>query len=234
MRKFGVSAFDELNSRDSYNAQNLTFSRQTEELDAQLKIFQDRIAEFAKVHNDELKGNPDFRNKFMHMCTTIGIDPLTLFNKDRHLFTVNDFYYEVCVKVIQICRETKDMNGGIISFNELKTVYFEKMGVNDTDLEKSIKMIEDLDGGFEIFKIRGDLFLRSVPNELTGDQTKILEICSILGYASISILRANLKWSKLRSRAALDEMVANGLLWIDDQSGAEVLYWDPSWITKSN
>lgn len=67
---------------------------------------------------------------------------------------------------------------------------------------------------------------------MTSDQTKILEICSILGYSSISLLKANLGWEAVRSKSALDEMVANGLLWIDYQGGAEALYWDPSWITR--
>ena len=123
------------------------------------------------------------------------------------------------------------MNGGVISFEELEKVHFRKLKVGIDDLEKSIDMLKSLEC-FEIFQIRGKKFLRSVPNELTSDQTKILEICSILGYSSISLLRANLEWEAVRSKSALDEMVANGLLWIDYQGGVEALYWDPSWITK--
>ncbi|MCG8711155.1 hypothetical protein JHU04_004554, partial [Brenneria sp. 4F2] len=93
--------------------------------------------------------------KFIRMCSSIGIDPLSLFDKDKHLFNVNDFYYEICVKVIEICRKTKDMNGGVLSFDELEKSYFRKLKVDMKDLEKSIDMLQSLDGGFEIFQIRG-------------------------------------------------------------------------------
>ncbi|GAV54866.1 hypothetical protein ZYGR_0AS01890 [Zygosaccharomyces rouxii] len=231
MKRFGLAAFDGQHDDKEYEGiSSAVLQRQNNELKEQLAVFQERLVGFAKKHNSEIQANPEFRSKFVRMCLSIGIDPLSLFDKDKHLFNVNDFYYEICVKVIEICRKTKDMNGGVLSFDELEKGYFRSLNVDMEDLEKSIDMLKSLDGGFEIFEIRGKKFLRSVPNELTGDQTKILEICSILGYASISLLHANLNWKPFRSRAVLNEMVANGLLWIDEQADAEALYWDPSWI----
>lgn len=232
MKRYGLAAFDGKQKNERYQGTSTAvLDRQSIELDEQLAVFQERLLQFAKKHNSEIKANPEFRSKFMRMCTSIGIDPLSLFDKNEHLFNLNDFYYEVCVKIVEICRQTKDMNGGIVSFDELEKGFFKGLNVTIADLEKSIDMLKSLDGGFDVFEIRGKKFLRSIPNELTGDQTKILEICSILGYASISLLRANLDWKPVRSRAVLNEMVANGILWIDEQAGGETLYWDPSWIT---
>ena len=232
MKRFGVAAFDA--SKGKYESE--TLQRQTKEYDDQLKLFQDRLVQFANAHNQELKENPEFKAKFMKMCYSIGIDPLNLFDRDRHLFSVNDYYYEICVKLIQVCRETRDINGGIVSLDELRKVYFSgSSNVTEEDIEKAVEMLGSLDGGFEIFEIRNHLkFLRSVPNELTSDQTKVLEVCSVMGYASNSLLHANLNWERVRCKATLNEMVANGLLWVDDQCGGrEILYWDPSWITRS-
>lgn len=232
MKRFGVSAFDI--TKDKYESE--TLQRQSREYEQQLKLFQDKLIQFAKSHNHELKENHEFKSKFIKMCNTIGIDPLSLFDKDCHLFNVDDYYYEICVKLIQICRDTKDINGGIMSLDELQKVYFTGSSkVTKDDLEKAIEMLNSLEGGFEIFQIRDHLkFLRSVPNELTPDHTKILEVCSVMGYASINLLQVNLQWERVRSKATLNEMVATGLLWIDDQcGGAERLFWDPSWITKS-
>lgn len=233
MKRFGLAAFDDHKKEKYDDISTTVLERQSFELNEQLAIFQERLVTFSKKHNNEIQANPEFRSRFMRMCASIGIDPLSLFDKDKHLFNFNDFYYEVCVKVIEICRQTKDMNGGVISFDELEKGYFKPLNVDMVDLEQSIDMLKSLDGGFESFTIRGKKFLRSVPNELTGDQTKILEICSILGYASISLLRANLDWKAVRSSAVLNEMVAGGLLWIDEQADAETLYWDPSWIVRS-
>ncbi|SCV99996.1 LAFE_0B07118g1_1 [Lachancea fermentati] len=232
--KFGLAAFDASWDRHYQDLSTNVLGRQTREFKEQLTIFQERLVEFAKDHNKELKENPEFRAKFIRMCASIGIDPISLFDRQRHLFDVNDFYYEICVKVIEICRKTKDLNGGVISFDELHKGYFIMLKVQIEDLEKSIEMLQSLDGGFEVFFIKGKKFLRSVPNELTDDQTKILEICSVLGYASISLLRVNLNWKPFRSDAILKEMVANGLLWTDNQAQGEVLYWDPAWIIRSS
>lgn len=233
MKKFGLSAFDELENEKFQNVSSKVLERQSKELEQQLTVFRNKIIEFARIHNHELKANPEFRSRFVRMCSSIGIDPLSLFDRDQHLFNVDDFYYEICVKVIEVCRETKDMNGGIISFDELLNGYFKNLNVNMEDLEKSIRMINSLEGGFEVLKIRGKKFLQSVPNELTGDQTRILEVCSIMGYASLSLLKANFDWELVRSKSVLDEMVANGLLWVDNQAGNEILYWDPSWIMRT-
>ncbi|KAJ9568738.1 EAP30/Vps36 family [Nakaseomyces glabratus] len=233
MPNFGLSAFDHLNDESYKNVSSNILERQSLELEQQLEVFQGRLIDFAKKHNKDLKANPEFRSRFLRMCSSIGIDPLEIFEKDQHLFNVDDFYYEISVKIIEVCRETKDMNGGVISFDELRNGYFKNLNVTMEDLEKSIDMIQVLDGGFKVFSIRGKKFLRSVPNEITGDQTKILEVCSIMGYASISLLRANFKWDAVRGRSVLEDMAANGMLWIDNQAGNEILYWDPSWIMRS-
>ncbi|SCU81092.1 LANO_0B01992g1_1 [Lachancea nothofagi CBS 11611] len=231
--KHGLAAFN-VDRSERYEITASLLSKQNKELDDQLSIFQDRLIEFAKDHNAELKENPDFRMKFIKMCTSIGIDPICLFDKERHLFDVNDFFYEICVKVIELCRKTKDLNGGVISFDELHKGYFEKFKVEMNDLQRAVEMLEVLDGGFEVFTIKDKKYLRSVPNELTNDQTKILEVCSILGYASTSLLKLNLDWKPVRSDAVLKEMVANGILWVDIQAPGETLYWDPAWIARSD
>ncbi|QEU61619.1 Snf8 [Kluyveromyces lactis] len=228
MKKFGVAAFGE---SSQYDLASNKLGSQNNELNEQLSIFQVKLVEFARQHNKELRDVPRFRAKFMRMCSAIGIDPLSIFDKNSHLFHIDDFYYQICVKIIEICRNTKDVNGGVISLEELHVNYFKNMNIEMEDIEKAIIMLGPLDGGFELFTIRQKKFLRSVPNELTDDQTKILEICSIMGYASITLLRANLNWKRVRSQSVLDGMVASGLIWVDSQSlEGEVLYWDPSWI----
>lgn len=229
MKKFGVSAFE----KDEVKYTIKEFDQQNSELDQQLKAFQEKLIEFAQLHNDEIKSNPEFRSKFMIMCNNIGIDPLNLFiDRDKHLFTVNDFNYEMCLRIIQVCRNTKDINGGLIPISELRNVYFKSWKITEKQLLEIIAMLRTLDGGFEVIKIKNQKILRSIPNELTNDQTKILECCSIIGYVSISVIRANLDWDKIRCRSVLNEMVTNGLLWVDQQD-VETLYWDPSWINKN-
>ncbi|SCU78713.1 LADA_0A07074g1_1 [Lachancea dasiensis] len=231
--RHGLAAFNAERS-EHYEATATLLSRQNRELDLQLNAFQEKLVDFAKDHNSELKANPDFRVKFIKMCSSIGIDPICLFDKERHLFDVNDYFYEICVKVIELCRHTQDLNGGVISFDELHKGHFQQLKVDMADLQKAVEMLETLDGGLEVFTIKNKKYLRSVPNELTNDHTKILEVCSVLGYASVSLLRINMDWMPVRSDAVLKEMVAKGMLWVDGQAAGETIYWDPAWIVRSH
>jgi ESCRT-II complex subunit VPS22 len=73
------------------------------------------------------------------MCNAIGVDPLAASNvkgKSKRALglieggnfwsqilgaDVNDFYFEVAVRVVELCRETRAENGGLISVEECRT-----------------------------------------------------------------------------------------------------------------
>lgn len=40
------------------------------------------------------------------------------------------------------------------------------------------------------------------------------------------MLRVNLKWGKARAQTVLDDLLADGLVWLDSQ-GPEKEYWSP-------
>ncbi|KAH3902987.1 ESCRT-II subunit protein SNF8 SCDLUD_000590 [Saccharomycodes ludwigii] len=223
------------------------FDKQKSQLSQQLSVFKDQIINFAKTHNKQLQDDPQLRRKFVTLCNNIGIDFLQLVDKDQkqYIFDPNDFYYELCVKIIEIARDMGSINGGLISFQELlihlnniQSSSNNSVNVNELDLEKSFQMLTVLKGGFEIITVgkRGKKFLQSVPIELTSDQAQVLDICSIMGYTSKSILRDNYGWKATRCATVLNAMVTTGLLWIDNGdiskngNDNETLYWDPAWI----
>lgn len=71
------------------------------------------------------------------MCNAIGVDPLAASNvkgkskkglaEGGSFWTqilggdVNDFYFEVAVRVVELCRETRAENGGLISVQECRS-----------------------------------------------------------------------------------------------------------------
>jgi ESCRT-II complex subunit VPS22 len=72
------------------------------------------------------------------MCNTIGVDPLAASNvkgksgRGKGLMEggsfwtqilggdMNDFYFEVAVRVVELCRETRSENGGLIGVSECR------------------------------------------------------------------------------------------------------------------
>ena len=91
-----------------------------EQMREQMKVFQCHLESFAKNQKNEIQQDPVFRAKFHKMCASIGVDPLT--SKKgvwADLLGVGDYYYELAVRIIEICVASRPINGGIMSFKEL-------------------------------------------------------------------------------------------------------------------
>src|SRR2546423_11394505 len=97
-------------------------------LQTQLSVFQSLLHTFALEHASDIKSNPIFRAEFARMCTAIGVDPLAGSNikgkKAESLWAkvlghdVNDFYFGVAVRVVELCRSTRGENGGPLGVKE--------------------------------------------------------------------------------------------------------------------
>lgn len=247
MRRVGIAAFDnKAQSRQQYSDLSQTLLEQrSKELETQLEVFRSTLAYFAVEHAVEIRTNPTFRTEFARMCAAIGVDPLASSNsnskKGGSLWAsllgkdVNDFYYELAVKVIEISRTTRDENGGLISATAVKSRLARSsppVDVTIDDIEQAVNALKTLGKGFELVEIAGTKYIRSVPSEMSQDQSLVLEVCEVLGYVTISMLRDNLNWKPERSQTVLNDMVASGTLWVDTQNSVETAYWAPSWIEK--
>ncbi|KAL6939836.1 hypothetical protein ACO0RG_003683 [Hanseniaspora osmophila] len=245
-----------------YNYDPSLFDKQKQQLNYQLQVFKDQIIQFSKIHNQELKENLDLARQFVQLCSQIGINFSQLVdNKSTYLFHPMDYYYNLCIELIEVVRNLETMNGGLTSYKELLFRLNESNGSSITDIkqqktnnnkrsaqdiDKALEMLESLNGGFTKMVIAGKSFIQSVPLELTKDQSLVYEVCFVLGYVTVPILRDNYQWDKIRCKQVLNKMVSDGLLWIDkteDEANeatlntsnkfrGEVKYWDPGWIVN--
>lgn len=214
-----------------------------DELTTQLSVFQAALAQFARTHAKDIRSNPEFRAEFARMCAAIGVDPLASSSDRKGSFwaellggSVNDFYFELAVRVVEICRRTRDENGGLIAVSEVRQKIMqqdEKVGgandVSEDDVVRAVKALSPLGPGFSIVEIGKRQWIRSVPKELNTDQSTVLEAIEILGYVTHSMLRVNLGWDHARVQTVLDDLVSDSLVWIDTQA-EETEYWTPSFM----
>lgn len=68
--------------------------------------------------------------------------------------------------------------------------------------------------------------IRSIPKELSTDQSTVLEAIQVLGYITASMLEDNLNWEHERAETVLEDLLADSLVWVDLQA-AEKEYWAP-------
>lgn len=142
-RGVGLSAFSRSTITNAQYASHGTALRTSHaaSLQAQLSVFQQLLHNFSITHAKDIRSNPTFRAEFARMCNAIGVDPLASSNVHRgggggggkdaggaagswwaQMLggSVNDFYFELAVRVVEVCRDTRSENGGMISVAEVR------------------------------------------------------------------------------------------------------------------
>ncbi|KAF3925139.1 hypothetical protein ABW20_dc0101118 [Dactylellina cionopaga] len=249
-RRVGLAALDRrVQDSQTWSSHGASLRRTHDsELTTQLSVFQAALSTFSTQYASEIRQNPKFRSEFARMCTTIGVDPLAASSnrpkeKGGSMWaemlgsSVNDFYFELAVKIVEVCRETRTKNGGLVSVREVQESIIKKdratggggtgLQISEDDIVRSVECLKPLGSGFEMMKIGKTMMIRSVPKEFNRDQAKVLEVIQVMGFVTIGILVDNLEWIAPRAQAVVDDLLAEAFLWVDEQGG-ETSYWAPS------
>jgi ESCRT-II complex subunit VPS22 len=127
----GLAAFDRSRLTSAQFASHGSSLRTTnaQALETQLSVFRSLLQNFAQTHAKDIRSNPSFRAQFARMCAAIGVDPLASSSSAgsgssiwAQLLgrSVNDFYFELAVRVVEVCSATRGENGGLIGVRELR------------------------------------------------------------------------------------------------------------------
>ncbi len=85
-----------------------------------IKKLEEKLAVFAKTHKYDIQNDPEFRAKFLEMCVPLGVDPLSTSKSFwGAMLGLGEFYYELSVKVAEVCIASRSRNGGIIRYEHL-------------------------------------------------------------------------------------------------------------------
>lgn len=217
--------------------------RHSDELSAQLSVYQSALINFASEHGDTIKNNTEFRSNFTQMCYLIGVDPLDLLLfLSSKLKKSENFTLGLTVRIVEICQETRDLNGGLISLKELRSRFQDSlsvpMDISEEDIIKGMTVLGALGKGFEVLVINKKKWIKfsgSSDNKgISNDHKRVYELSEFMGgYVTERLLRDNYGWDKVRLKSVLDDMILNGFLWIDNQGPTgEWQFWEPSWISK--
>ena len=60
----------------------------------------------------------------------------------------------------------------------------------------------------------------------------MLEAVQVLGYVSVSMLMVNLRWARARAQTAVEDLVGEGMLWVDKQN-QELEFWSPGFMLEA-
>nr|GAT61254.1 predicted protein [Mycena chlorophos] len=229
-RGVGLAAFDrQQQSQRSFAQLSTQLSQaQVDNLHAQLTQFRTALAHFAATHRDSIRKDPAFRHAFQQMCSSIGVDPLAGPRKGgwwAEMLGLGDWQYELGVQIVDVCVSTRDRNGGLIEMDELLRLVRKLRGVaggaqvTEDDIVRSIKTLQPLRVGYQLIVLAdGRKLVRSVPKELDQDQAVVIAIAQQHGGRVVpDMLVSNKGWTYARAATSLDNMLRDGLCWIDEQ-----------------
>lgn len=238
----GIGAFDRSRLTSAHYASHGSSLRanNAQALETQLAVFRSLLQQFATTHAKDIRSDPSFRAQFARMCTAIGVDPLASSNGGNSVWaqllgkSVNDFYFELAVRIVEICSATRGENGGLIGLKELRERLARAKGdISEDDVRRAVETLVPLGGSYGIVTVGRKEYIRSVPKELSNDQAATVEAAQVLGYVSVRMLRSNLGWERARCHTVIDDLVAQGLLWVDKQAPGEWEYWSPTFMVDS-
>lgn len=212
------------------------------------------LQDFAKKHQSDIQNDPLFRQQFLQMCGPLGVDPL----QSRKSFwsqafgaDVGDYYYELSVKVAEVCFATRSQNGGIMAVPEALQILNrnkakrsnnrsrkEKLQLySQGDIQIAVKKLHTLGGGFRIVKVGKSDMIVSVPTELDQDHVEVMNLAAMdvgagQGCVTVDDVTQQLNWSRDRADRALSLLLQEGMAWQDNFHGI-LYYWFPSvWKEK--
>lgn len=238
-RRAGVGAIhkQKLEAEKYKDKGNLIQESQFEQMTKQMDVFRENLEEFATKHKQEIKKNAQFRRQFQEMCAAIGVDPLSSNKGFWSVLGMGDFYYELCVQVVEVCLAANHSTGGLMELTELRNRLVAARGqkahhqeITNDDILMAAKKLKIFGNGFTVISVgKGRHMVQSVPGELSLQETAILTVATDRsdGCVSQEILMKELQWDEFRCQQALDKIVGDGLAWIDTQ-GDTVTYWFPS------
>lgn len=252
-RGVGLSAFTNRSSlTSSYASHGAALrSSQGQSLKAQLSSFQQALHHFALQHGEKIKKDPNFRAEFARMCNAIGVDPLAGSNaaapkgKSKGWLgsalggEVGEFWYRVAVRVVDVCRASRDENGGLLALDQCREVVQKGKGigggmeVSNDDIIRAVESLKPLGSGFSIVSIAGKQMIRSIPKELNTDQATVLEALHVLGFVTVSMLEDNLAWEHARAVTVIQDLETDSLVWVDLKCG-EAEYWSPAFLAGAD
>ena len=104
--------------------------------------------------------------------------------------------------------------------------YFANLSWPSDDILRAVESLKPLGSGFSIVTVGSKKMIRSIPKELSTDQSTVLEAIQMLGYITASMLEDNLRWEHERGETVLQDLLADSLVWVDLQA-EEKEYWAP-------
>lgn len=150
---------------------------------------------------------------------------------------MGDFYFELSIQIVEICLALAESTGGMLEISELKERLIrsrrqkaKQQEITTEDILLATKKLKIFGNSFQVHSLgKNRHIIQSIPGELSLQETKALTVAADQenGFVTKSLLMKELAWNEVRTQQAIDKLISEGLVWVDEQS-EEPSFWFPS------
>jgi ESCRT-II complex subunit VPS22 len=198
---------------------------------ALLEIFKTKLSEFAEKHRSRIQKDPEFREQFVAMCESVGVDPVRS-NKSFWadvLLGMGSFYTDIAVQVLTIAITKREQVGPLLPVTRCLQLMQNKCSTKD--LRRAVKSLSCF-GNIQVVSIGGEEYICTLPSQHGTDHTDVLGVMSARSGSTSEEIASKLNRQQGRILHALHNLVRAGVVWIDDFQGRRT-YWPITSISNS-
>ena len=165
------------------------------------------------------------------------MDPLSSAKGVWSVLGMGDFYFELSIQIVEICLALGESTGGMLEISELRERLIRsrrqktKQEITTEDILLATKKLKIFGNSFQVHSLgKNRHIVQSIPGELSLQETKALTVAAYQENGSITktLLMQELGWNEMRTQQAIDKLISEGLVWVDEQSEDEPSFWFPS------
>jgi ESCRT-II complex subunit VPS22 len=205
-------------------------AQRTAQLVDNIQVLETRLKELAKKHESLIRRDPLVRIKFKQLADSLGID---LLESNANMFSkalgIGEYYYDLCVKIVEICIREKPYVGDMIPLT-LVLKEMKRLKPNDNIQEQDIRMalekVRVLGSGYDLIGL-GDsinnVYIRITPEDINADVMTLLRLANEKAAENPMapiLTREDLTapprcWNPPRADKALRDAMSAGLCWVE-------------------
>ncbi len=203
-----------------------------------IETFRKALTEFALKYRSRIQEDPVFREQFVSMCDQVGVDPIQVSKNSSSWFGglvgICDFYSELAVQILTQCMlQRKSSYGSLLPASKcLELIQTENVSLDDVN--RAIKSLDCFGaGGVRIVTIGNEVFISSLPDELSTDSLSLLNAYKSKDGRTLLELSSALIWPDQRTTHALDALIAEGVIWTDTHENVTTYWLISLWLKSS-
>lgn len=166
------------------------------------------------------------------------VDPLSSAKGMWSVLGMGDFYFELSIQIVEVCLALAESTGGMMEIDELRERLIrtrkqtsKQQEITTEDILLATKKLKVFGNSFQVHSLgKNRYIIQSIPGELSLQETNAL-ICASnqeTGSVTKTLLMKELGWNEIRTQQAIDKLISEGLVWVDQQNENEPSFWFPS------